>query len=218
MSIVQQIKSPLVKLNDGNEIPIVGLGTSAMTDSTANITVKEAINSGYRHIDTAYYYQNEKGIGTALKDLIAQNRIKREDVFITSKVWCNFHSRPLVVEGLKISLKDLGLEYLDLALIHWPTGFKEGNDLFPKFSNGSIIPRTWQKDAYLETWKGMEDALKLGLAKSIGVSNFNSVQLKRVLDEGEIKPVVNQVLVFKIFHSCIKIQNLKTLSFNTFLL
>ncbi len=170
-----------------------------MTDSQAYIAVEEAINSGYRHIDTAYFYNNEEGIGTALKNLIAQNRIKREDVFITSKVWNNFHSRPLVVEGLKISLKNLGLEYLDLALVHWPTGFKEGNDPFPKFSNGSIIPRTWQKDAYLETWKGMEDALKLGLTKSIGVSNFNSVQLKRVLDVAEIKPVVNQVLVFKNF-------------------
>jgi diketogulonate reductase-like aldo/keto reductase len=173
-----------------------------MNDSQAYLAIKEAINSGYRHFDTAYRYNNEKGIGTAVKELIAQNRIKREDVFITSKVWNNFHSRPLVVEGLKLSLKNLGLEYLDLALVHWPTGFKEGNDPFPKFSNGSIIPRTWQKDAYLETWKGMEDALKLGLTKSIGVSNFNSVQLKRVLDEGEIKPVVNQVLVFKIFHSC----------------
>jgi diketogulonate reductase-like aldo/keto reductase len=204
LSIVQQIKSPLVKLNDGNEIPIVGLGTSRITDSQAYITVKEAINSGYRHFDTAYFYNNEKVIGTALKDLIAQNRIKREDVFITSKVWCNFHSRPLVVEGLKISLKNLGLEYLDLALVHYPTGFKEGNDLFPKFRNGSIIPRTWKKDAYLETWKGMEDALKLGLAKSIGVSNFNSVQLKRVLDVAEIKPVVNQVLVLKFFIHVLK--------------
>jgi diketogulonate reductase-like aldo/keto reductase len=173
-----------------------------MNDSQAYLAIKEAINSGYRHFDTAYRYNNEKGIGTAVKELIAQNRIKREDVFITSKVWNNFHSRPLVVEGLKLSLKNLGLEYLDLALVHWPTGFKEGNDPFPKFSNGSIIPRTWQKDAYLETWKGMEDALKLGLAKSIGVSNFNSVQFKRVLDVAEIKPVVNEVLVFKIFHSC----------------
>jgi diketogulonate reductase-like aldo/keto reductase len=89
-----------------------------MNDSKAYLAFKEAINSGYRHFDTAYRYNNEKGIGTALKELIAQNRIKREDVFITSKVWNNFHSRPLVVEGLKISLKNLGLEYLDLALVH----------------------------------------------------------------------------------------------------
>jgi diketogulonate reductase-like aldo/keto reductase len=161
-----------------------------MNDRQAYFAVKEAINSGYRHIDTAYRYNNEKGIGNAIKELISQNHIKREDVFITSKVWNNFHSRPLVVEGLKLSLKNLGLEYLDLALVHWPTGFKEGKNTYPKFSNGSIIP---SKAGILETWKGMEDALKLGLAKSIGVSNFNSVQLKRVLDEGEIKPVVNQV-------------------------
>jgi diketogulonate reductase-like aldo/keto reductase len=124
------------------------------------IAFKEAINSGYRYIDTAYLYNHEKGIRNALKSLILQNRIKREDVYITSKVWNNFHSRPLVVEGLKMSLKNLGLEYLDLALVRWPTGFKEGNDPFPKFSNGSIILRTWQKDDYLETWKGMEYALK----------------------------------------------------------
>ncbi len=161
--------------------------------------IKDAIDVGYRHIDTAYRYDTEKGIGIALRQAMVLRRVKREDMFITTKVWNNMHSRPKVIESINASLKNLGLKCLDLALIHWPTGFYEDKDSnsYPKYKNESIIPRTWQKDAYLETWKGLEDAVKLGLTKSIGVSNFNIRQLGRVLDEAEIKPVVNQVFMRK---------------------
>jgi aldehyde reductase len=191
---------PEIKLNDGFDIPIVGLGTWQLgNDIQVTQAIKDAIDVGYRHIDTAYRYDNEKGIGVALRQAIASKRVKREDMFITSKVWNNMHSRPKVIESINASLKNLGLKYLDLALIHWPTGFYEENDSnsYPTYKNGSLIPRTWEKDDYLETWKGLEDAVKSGLTKSIGVSNFNIRQLGRVLDESEIKPVLNQVFMRK---------------------
>jgi diketogulonate reductase-like aldo/keto reductase len=185
-------------MNNGCGIPIVGMGTWQLgNDSQVAQIIKDAIDVGYRHIDTAYLYYTEKGIGIALRQAIASRRVKREDMFITSKVWSNMHSRPKVVQSIQESLKNLGLKYLDLALVHWPVGFYEEKvfNPYPKYKNGSIIPRTWQKDDYLETWKGMEDAYKMGLTKSIGVSNFNIRQLGRVLDEAEIKPVVNQVFM-----------------------
>ncbi len=168
-------------------------------DSQVEQAIKDAIDVGYRHIDTASRYDTEKGIGIALRQAITSRRVKREDMFITSKVWNNMHSRPKVIESINASLKNLGLKYLDLALIHWPTGFFEEKDpnFYPKYKNGSVIPRTWEKDDYLETWKGLEDAVNLGLTKYIGVSNFNIRQLGRVLDEAKIKPVINQVFMRK---------------------
>jgi len=162
-------------------------------DSQVAQAIKDAIDVGYRHIDTASFYQTEKGIGIALKNAIDSNQVKRDDMFITSKVWNNQHARASVVENIRGSLKTLGLTYLDLSLIHWPTNFKENAGDYPKFENGSIIPRRNVKHDYLETWKGMEDAHKLGLTKSIGVSNFNARQLQRVLRAAKIKPVINQV-------------------------
>src|SRR6185437_13864178 len=120
-------------------------------------------------------------------------KTKREDLFITSKVWNTYHKRSQVVEAMKLSLNMLGIEYLDLALVHWPVAWRSGT--------GSLRPldqnnKTLNVDiSVVETWKGMEDAYKLGLTKSIGVSNFNSEQLGRVLKESFIKPAVNQVLM-----------------------
>jgi aldehyde reductase len=188
--------APEIKLYNDRGIPIVGLGTWQLgDDSQVEQAIKDAIDVGYRHIDTASRYDTEKGIGIALRQAITSRRVKREDMFITSKVWNNMHSRPKVIESINASLKNLGLKYLDLALIHWPTGFFEEKDpnFYPKYKNGSVIPRTWEKDDYLETWKGLEDAVNLGLTKYIGVSNFNIRQLGRVLDEAKIKPVINQV-------------------------
>ena len=183
----------MVQLVDGNKIPQIGLGTYEMTDDqqVMNRVIKEAIDIGYRHIDTAYIYHNERLIGKALQQIFETNKTKREDIFITSKVWSTYHKRSAVVEALKLSLNNLGLDYLDLALIHWPLTLKSGT--------GFVWPLNEKNEtmddniSVVETWKGMEDAYRMGLAKSIGVANFNSEQLTRVLRQSSIKPVINQV-------------------------
>lgn len=129
-------------------------------------------------------------VGRALKAKMDEGVVKREDLFITSKAWNTFHSEAAVKEGIKGSLTNLGLDYLDLYLIHWPMGYLEFAALFPKDDDGKFIITDVD---YLETWRAFETCVKVGQVKSIGVSNFNSQQLQRVLDNCTIKPVCNQV-------------------------
>jgi aldehyde reductase len=153
--------------------------------------VKDAIDVGYRLIDGAYAYQNEAEVGAGIAAKIKDGTVKREDLFITSKLWGTFHKPELVLPALKKTLSDLGLQYLDLYLIHWPVALKEGTpDLYPADAAG--VPINSDAD-FVDTWKSMEEAVKLGLVKSIGVSNFNSEQIGRILASCTIKPVTNQV-------------------------
>jgi len=183
-------KVPTVKFNNGKEIPVFGLGTWKSKPGEVTQAVKDAIDIGYRHIDGAHVYGNEKEVGAGIKAKIDEGVVKREDLFITSKLWNTSHRQDLVEKALRTTLADLGLEYIDLYLIHWPFGYKEGADPFPKNPDGSF---QFSDADYLETWKGMEGVCKKGLAKSIGVSNFNSEQLERVLKSAEIPPVTNQI-------------------------
>ena len=116
--------------------------------------------------------------------------MKRQDLFVTSKLWNTFHRPDLVEPAVKKTLADLGLEYLDLYLIHWPMAYKEGDDLFPKDADDNFV---MSKTDYIDTWKAMEGLVSKGLVKNIGVSNFNSEQLERVLKNCTIKPVTNQI-------------------------
>lgn len=114
----------------------------------------------------------------------------REDLFITSKLWNTYHRPDLVVPALKTTLSNLKTPYLDLYLIHWPFAYKEEGDNFPKDAEGNLI---FSDVDFVDTWKAMEQAVDLGLAKSIGISNFNVAQTQRILDACRIKPVTNQV-------------------------
>jgi len=179
-----------LRLNDGNNIPIIGLGTWKSEKNLVGNAVKFAIiNAGYRHIDCASIYQNEKEIGEIFKNIF-NKRIKREKVFITSKLWNTDHKRQDVEKACKLTLYDLQLKYLDLYLIHWGVAFKHGGDLEPIDKNGKAItaPISIQ-----ETWQAMEDLVKKGLAKSIGVANFTTMMLVDLLTYAKIKPVANQI-------------------------
>lgn len=150
----------------------------------------DAIDLGYRHFDCAHIYGNEKYIGEAIQQKIKEEVVKREELFITSKLWNTFHKTELVEPALRTTLENLQLDYLDLYLVHWPIAFIEGGDLRPTNPDGTFI---FSDTDYLDAWKGMEEVYKKGLTKAIGVSNFNSKQLDRLIKNSSVVPAVNQV-------------------------
>ena len=130
--------SKMISLSSGDEMPIVGLGTWKSKPGEVAAAVKYALEIGYRHLDCAFVYGNEGEVGQGIKEAMAEFKIERKDIWVTSKLWSSFH-HPEEVEGAcKMSLKNLGLDYLDLYLIHWPTAFKRGEGNFPKKEDGSI--------------------------------------------------------------------------------
>ncbi|KAH7638480.1 aldo-keto reductase family 1 member b10-like protein [Dermatophagoides farinae] len=189
-------KSKQIVMNNGHCLPLVAFGTWQLgNNSVVKRAIKSAITNGYRLIDTADIYGNEQMIGDILQELFKEGIINRDDLFITTKVWCNHFSKSSVIKSIQQSMQKLKVSYIDLVLLHYPTGFKENDDQdkYPKFKNGSIIPRTWKKDSYLETWESMEQAIRNNYTHSIGVSNFNRRQIKTLLSKATIKPVINQV-------------------------
>lgn len=152
--------------------------------------VEDAIDAGYRHIDCAFSHLNESEIGEAIKEKICQGVVKRGDLFIASKLWNTFHHPDQVEKGVRRSLDALGLEYLDIYLIHWPKEFSEGGNRFPivtRDTNGKVV---FSDADICDTWKAMEQLVRRGLVKSIGVSNFNQKQLVRLLSCVTIRPAV----------------------------
>ncbi|XP_076241670.1 aldo-keto reductase 1B-like [Calliopsis andreniformis] len=185
--------APTLTLSNGHKVPVLGLGTWQGGDdpSVVEQAIRDAVDAGYRHFDCAYVYGNEKEIGKALREKIAEGVVKREDLFITTKLWNTSHKRDKVVPACKRSVENFGLDYVDLYLIHWPVAYDENaKGLFPVDEKGNPL---YGDEDYLDTWRGMEECVKLGLTKSIGLSNFNSQQIDRVLSIAEIKPVMNQI-------------------------
>jgi len=177
------------KTTNVSQIPMLGLGTWLSDKGKVATAVEYALRIGYRHIDAAAAYGNEKEVGQGIKAALDAG-IKREDIFVTSKLWNTKHHPDDVVPALKQTLSDLGLEYVDLYLVHWPLTLKRGANPFPKREDGTldygeIIPHE-------DTWKGMEECVRLGLAKHIGLSNFNAAQIDNVLKHCKIRPTVLQ--------------------------
>jgi len=177
----------VLKLCNGRSIPTLGLGTWKSKPGEVEKAVAHALKIGYRHIDAAAVYGNEVEVGAG----IAVSGVAREEMFITSKLWNNKHHPEDVEPSCRKTLKDLGLDYIDLYLIHWPYAFRRGDVPFPKNDDGSV---EYDLDVdYVDTWVAMEKLVHAGIVKSIGLSNFNSEQIERILEKGSVKPVVNQV-------------------------
>lgn len=180
------------KLYTGSNIPCIGLGTFGSDSVDANTiaeTVKKAIYAGYRHIDCAPVYGNEKNIGIVLNEILESGFLKREDLWITSKVWNNMHDN---VEASCIqSLKDLKLDYLDLYLVHWPFP----NYHPPKCDVNSRSPnaKPYIHENYMRTWDQMEKLIEKGLVKNIGTSNMTIPKLKLLLRDAKMKPACNEM-------------------------
>lgn len=171
-------------LNTGAKIPGIGFGTWQDKDAQED-AVYEAINAGYRHIDTARVYGTEPGVAAGVK----KAGVPREDLFIVTKLWNNAHHPDDVEKQLDASLKDLNTDYVDLYLMHWPSPFARSDQLFPKDGDKT---KTGDTD-YIDTWHAMEKLQQNGKAKAIGISNFSKAEVERLLSKANIKPAAHQM-------------------------
>ena len=174
---------------NGDTMPLLGLGTWKSAPGEVGAAVREAIHLGYRHIDCASVYANEPEVGTAIRGAIEAGEVKREELWITSKLWCNAHGRGNVEPALRRTLAELGLEWLDLYLIHWPVPIRPGV-AFPASGEDLMPP---EQLPLADTWVGMETVLEAGLTRHIGVSNFSSRKLHDLITHCRHRPEVNQV-------------------------
>ncbi|XP_033250223.1 1,5-anhydro-D-fructose reductase isoform X1 [Drosophila miranda] len=186
--------APKIKLSSGYEMPVLGFGTYKLRGFQCTSAVHCAVETGFRHFDTAYYYENEKDVGEALRTQIKMGNISRENIFLTTKLWNTHHDPRDVRRICEQQLKLLGFTYIDLYLLHFPVGYKHMCDeILKPMSDGKL--QTTNVD-YIDTWNAMEELVKLGMVRSIGLSNFNMEQVQRVIQCSSSKPVVNQVEVW----------------------
>ena len=193
-NVIDPNSVPKVKLSNGASIPVLGLGTFGSDNYNADQiaqAVDFAVRHGYRHIDCASVYGNEKEIGQTLKSLLDEGVVKRDELWITSKVWNDMHGEGEVIASCKKSLDDLQLDYLDLYLVHWP---------FPNYHAPGCDGDARNPDSkpyihaeYMAVWRQMEQLVEMGLVKSIGTSNMTIPKMELLLNDYRIKPVVNEM-------------------------
>ena len=166
-------------LNNGVKIPKLALGTWEIPDNEVAAPVKNALKMGYRHIDTAQAYHNEKGVGQGIKD----SGISRDQIFVNSKVEAEIKNYQEAKKSIDETLTRMDLDYLDMMIIHNPQPWKEVNQSDDRHFEGNI-----------ETWRALEDAMKEGKLRAIGVSSFQPKDLQNLIDNSDVKPMVNQIL------------------------
>jgi len=174
---------------ENERIPALGLGTWKSNKGDAGKAVAEALDIGYRHIDCAPIYMNEKEIGTAINAALTDGPMRRDELWITSKLWNNAHPKKYVQTALETTLRELQVDYLDLFLIHWPVHFRPGC-LFPQKPEEFLAP---DEVPVMETWQAMEKLVKKGMCRYIGVCNFNISRLNDLKQQAYIQPVINQI-------------------------
>src|SRR3974390_153744 len=181
-----------IALNNGSgAIPALGFGTLIPDPLATRTATKAALEAGFRQLDAAERYRNEKEVGEALQEVFKAGKIKREDVFIATKLWNNNHRPERVKPAFEASLKKLQLDDVDLYLIHTPFAFQSGDELDPRDANGQVIYDTGV--TLLDTWRALEGLVDEGRCKAIGLSDVNLDQTKEIVDAGRIKPAVVHV-------------------------
>ena len=192
--IIDPALIPKISLNKGSEIPVIGLGTFGsdhITNEQIAEAVKYAIEIGYRHFDCASVYGNEADIGRILAEMINNGSVKRDELWITSKVWSDMHGEEQVIESCKKSLSDLQLDYLDLYLIHWPFP----NYHAPGCSGDTRNPESkpYIHEDFMIAWRQMEKLVEMGLVKNIGTSNMTIPKMDLLLKDAKITPAINEM-------------------------
>jgi diketogulonate reductase-like aldo/keto reductase len=179
-------------LNNGSgEIPALGFGTSLSDRAQTRNAVKAAVKVGFRHLDAAERYRNEADVGAALKELFADGTVRRDELFVTTKLWNNNHRPERVKPALQASLSRLGLDAVDLYLVHTPFAFKPGDDQDPRHPDGAVI---YDDGVTLEeTWAAMENLVDEGLTGAIGLSDIDVEGVRKIVNSARIKPAVVEV-------------------------
>jgi len=179
-------------LNNGSgEIPALGFGTSLSDNKKTRNAVKTAVEVGFRHLDAAERYRNEAEVGAALTELFADGTVRREDLFVTTKLWNNNHRPERVRPALQASLDRLGLDAVDLYLVHTPFAFQPGDDQDPRDPHGAVI---YDDGVTLEeTWSAVEALVDEGLSRAIGLSDIDAEGTRKIVDTARIKPAVVEV-------------------------
>ncbi|KAJ6497422.1 NADP-dependent oxidoreductase domain-containing protein [Mycena sanguinolenta] len=181
----------IVTLSSGTPIPQIGLGTWLSKPKEVETAVEIAVRNGYRHLDLAMIYENQAEVGAALKKVIP-SVVKREELFITSKCWNSSHQPAEVEKELDETLKQLGLDYVDSYLVHWPVAFVPGKGLYPPHPEKKGEVALDLETSLVDTWKAMI-ALPKSKARNIGVSNFTIAYIQGIIDATGVVPIVNQI-------------------------
>jgi len=191
MTEQNELRCRKIPMNNGRSIPALGFGTLIPDLGDTLRATRSALEAGFRQFDCSERYRNEKAVGEAIQDVLREGKVRREDLFIATKLWNNNHRPERVEPAFEASLARLGLNYLDLYLIHTPFAFQPGDEQDPRDQNGNLL---YDHDVtLLDTWRAMESLVDRGKCRAIGLSDIGLNELKPLYDSARIKPAVVQV-------------------------